>query len=572
MPQRRAFVSSHPDAAMKEATFDMGKVADATQFVKSMETFVGFVGRSGRDHTDRLRLILNGGVDVLPTIAMPTRPTPEEIEADDLERSIYLEDRKIAMRKQDKLNLEVGQLYDELWEQCSAELKAKMRGENGFAAVETARDPLALRNRIKSVCCGFEAHKMKFYALSQAIKKLMMFYQKPGMHNEEYKRQFEALWDTVAQFGGSVTNHTDLIATRASEIATANNRQAPNEVDTETATSEVDEQMKACFMLGGASNEKFHPLKDHLENQYTMGVDQYPNNAESLLGMMNNFRMAPATGGKYRPLQRDGDDDGLVFAQEGDEECVEEEADVDGANMAQQGGARRAPPPQSKQDFKAPNYPHKTKKCYHCNTLGHIARDCPQLDQQGIGQIHAQFGYTLLQRDGVIKSSYLYLDTCTTNNYMCNPAYLTGIHSSKKSLRLQTNAGSTSTSKQGFLGSIRMWLGETGMANVISINSLEELCRKRGGNLSYHSEQTGGAFVANLGNGEVVTFKRCPHTDFPYIDLDDHCGDDGAVMLLQSVSKNMEGYTKTEVQRAINARDAQANMGYINEGDLKNEG
>ena len=93
--------------------------------------------------------------------------------------------------------------------------------------------------------------------------------------------------------------------------------------------------MKACFMLGGASNEKFHPLQNHLKNQYTMGVDQYPNNAESLLGMMNNFRVAPATGGKYRPAQRDGDDNGLVFAQKGEEECVDEEADIDGANMAQ---------------------------------------------------------------------------------------------------------------------------------------------------------------------------------------------------------------------------------------------
>jgi len=45
MPQRKAFKSNHPDEAMKEATFDMGKVADATQFIKSMETFVGFVGR-----------------------------------------------------------------------------------------------------------------------------------------------------------------------------------------------------------------------------------------------------------------------------------------------------------------------------------------------------------------------------------------------------------------------------------------------------------------------------------------------------------------------------------------------
>ena len=67
---------------------------------------------------------------------------------------------------------------------------------------------------------------------------------------------------------------------------------------------------------------------------------------------------------------------------------------------------------------------------------------------------------------------------------MCNPSYLTNIRSSDKALRLQTNAGSTTTNKQGFLGSIRMWLGQTGMANVISINSLEELCRKRGGDLS----------------------------------------------------------------------------------------
>ena len=43
-------------------------------------------------------------------------------------------------------------------------------------------------------------------------------------------------------------------------------------------------------------------------------------------------------------------------------------------------------------------------------------------------------------------------------------------------------------------------------------------------------------------------------------------------MLLQSVSSNMEGYSKREVMRAVNARDAQANMGYVAEGDLKTEG
>ena len=38
-PTKKGFISAHTDDAMKKATFDMGHTADATQFVKSMETF-----------------------------------------------------------------------------------------------------------------------------------------------------------------------------------------------------------------------------------------------------------------------------------------------------------------------------------------------------------------------------------------------------------------------------------------------------------------------------------------------------------------------------------------------------
>ena len=116
-----------------------------------------------------------------------------------------------------------------------------------------------------------------------------------------------------------------------------------------------------------------------------------------------------------------------------------------------------------------------------------------------------------------------------------------------------------------------MWLGQSGFANVISIGTLEELCRRNGGNVNYNGEVTGGAFIADLGNGTVVTFTRCPDTDFPFINLDEQCNEDGAVMLLQTVQTNMEGYTKKEVTRAVHARDAQTTMACINEGDLKAE-
>ena len=560
---------------MKAATFEVGKAGDATNFVKSIETYAAFVGRSGREFSNQLKQILKGDVDVLPTIPMPARPTAEQIAADELERSIYLEDRKIALRKQDKLTDVIMQLYDEIWEQCSLEMKARLKGEQGFGAVETARDPLRLRDRIQRSCCGFETHRMKYYAVAQAIKRLLLFYQKNGVSNEEYYEGFTALWDVVVQFGGSINNHTDLIATRAAEIAVLNNRLDndgagnPNGNDTAAAMTEVDDSMKAMYMLSGANNDRFSGLKNWLENQYTMGSNQYPTNCEQLLGIMDNFR-GPASLPMYKAqIGRNGDDDGLAYIQGGEEEevALSNAGLSEGAAMTQRGAYK----PRPKADITTAEYKAKfgDKTCYHCNKLGHIANDCPELDQSRMAAIHTQFGYSALQGP-MVKRNYLYLDTCTTDDYIPNQAYLSGVHVSDRGLRLQTNAGSTVTNKRGFLGSVEVWHGENGGANVMCLRTLEDLCRKRGGKLSYDSELSEGAFVADFGDGKVVTFKRCPVSDFPYIDLDEHF-EDGAVMLLQSVRSNMEGYTRNELQRAVHVRDTQAEMAYISEADLKTE-
>ena len=39
---RKTFVSDHPDEALKKATFEMGKVVDATQFIKRNQAKVGY--------------------------------------------------------------------------------------------------------------------------------------------------------------------------------------------------------------------------------------------------------------------------------------------------------------------------------------------------------------------------------------------------------------------------------------------------------------------------------------------------------------------------------------------------
>ena len=169
-------------------------------------------------------------------------------------------------------------------------------------------------------------------------------------------------------------------------------------------------------------------------------------------------------------------------------------------------------------------------------------------------------------RTGGLKKNYLYLDTCTTNDQMVNPSYLTGVHTAKDPLNLHTNAGTSTSRQQGFMGSKKFWLDRMGIANVISLASLEEDHA-----VSYDSRRDGGSFVVHTGESDIV-FKRCPDTGFPFIDLDDVTHGDKGAILVQAVStvrENYEGFTKRDVLKARAAKELQSKLGYASDTTMK---
>ncbi len=462
--------------------------------------------------------------------------------------------------------------YALIWDQCSQVMRSKLEQFPIFRTFDAAKDPIQLLTEMRNIVCGREAHMQDVWSLCQQIKLLVVSYQENNETNEKYFERFNGMWEALIQQGGNLTAHPGLTRDRAQEIAGAGN--AVTQAHMDEAQAQLDEEMKAAFMLSGANSRRHKKLKRHLEDAFTMGRNEYPANTTALLSMMNSFRgidedrLVPRHAGAS-----DEPDDGLNFMQQGNEHPERKEGNEvsstkGGVNMFMKAKAgNKAPPKQGTRERE-----EKLAQCMHCGAAHDLA-DCPDITTEQLGEILIQLeGLTeeqgnMMFQEGeasVLKKNFLYLDTCTTEDQMIEPSYLRDIRTADKALTLHTNAGSSRSTKQGRLGSMMFWLDEGGIANVVSLRSLESRFHVR-----YDSKEEGGSFICDMAQGQI-TFKRCPKTGFPYVDLDaEH--HKASVALVQCIRKNYEGYTKEEVKRAIDARKAQARTGHPSEAKFKKE-
>ena len=124
------------------------------------------------------------------------------------------------------------------------------------------------------------------------------------------------------------------------------------------------------------------------------------------------------------------------------------------------------------------------------------------------------------------------------------------MHEVEVYLKGHCNAGVTTCKEQGYYGVFKMWLNRNGIANLLSIPQLEQ----DGYIINYNTKRD---WVVTTSQGKEIIFKRdtglCDR--MPYIDLREH---QEGVIMLETVRKNFEGYTKRQVKKAILAREAQA--------------
>ncbi len=143
-------------------------------------------------------------------IAIPCPPVGAINPYDDTKRlpvtevDLYLWKRKHtkAQDRRDKYDENMAKAYIIVFHQCSPSLKNDLKASDTFAAIRSAQDVIGLLKLVQSLCCLYDAKTQRVMATVASYKKLVTYYQKDGVDNHTFHREFVAHVETLETYGG----------------------------------------------------------------------------------------------------------------------------------------------------------------------------------------------------------------------------------------------------------------------------------------------------------------------------------------------------------------------------------
>ena len=181
------------------------------------------------------------------TIALPPPVDENASDKADLE-IICVEVVKSVAKRQQKLEESLKKGYATVYDQCSQEVRDKLKATRDWETVQATQALDELIKRIEKICVGFNNHKQSVFNLVQSLKTLFLYTQLEKETVEEYARNFKSLWDTVEAFGGLPGIHRGLVDAELDRRGLTN----PNDAQIEAAENVAVEQVKAALLISGA--------------------------------------------------------------------------------------------------------------------------------------------------------------------------------------------------------------------------------------------------------------------------------------------------------------------------------
>lgn len=571
---------------IEDDIFDLGGTHDAALFARSLKNISDYIQlKYNNDVSETVR-----NMKAL-TIAIPDPPKPKKdatgntIPVSDTDFYLWKRKHSKAQDRADLYDEHMKNAYTLIFHQCSPALKTELEGSPNFETIRSTQDVLALLKLIQGFCCSFDTKTQGMMATVEAHKRAYLYFQKDGIDNQTYHREFMAHIETIETYGGfgaigvvpSILETTLKAMEAEGTIADADN---PTQADLKKATEKVREEYLAALFLSGANSARYESLREHLSNLYAMGDDKYPKTVVACLAMLDRYSNKATARGRPHlkppaPVKHEPDD--VVFAQSSSPRKQQQKEKRDPLSNPDDDASTN-----TSKTNKSASKRHPTIKCLRCGQVGHVSTSCPtsipeqlhtMADDASTKSADSDNIFILAQSDsaGTVNKNYVLLDSQSTVNQFVNPAHVTNPRTAAQPVTIHCNAGTTSANTIANFGNTPVYLNESGIANVLSLKQLGRLHR-----ITYDSWDRGGVFMVHTPSGivEFIPDERGLH----YLDLAAH--PNAAHMfttttqapsgsIIKTIRDNYEGFTKREVIKAHEARRLQAMMGCPSDRDFE---
>jgi hypothetical protein len=504
----------------------------------------------------------------------PANLTKEEYEGDMGKKMIWETSMKTYLKRMDLLESNTRGIYAIVWGQCSPMMQSKLESLDDFGTKSNTCDCVWLLKEIQGITHRFEGMHNVFISLDDAWSGYYGHRQTAGQTLHEYLKEFQSLVQVLEHYGaalGAEGPYQDSVKEQV--MADAPDGGFSTEEYRKRAVMAAKKKSVAIAFLKRADRKQYGGLWSELENIYTRGQDHYPSDLTGAYNLLLNYKAPPAPShGRRDPPVHTADD----------------VSSVTGVTFLQ-----RAAPIAGRDGIV-----HANITCYHCDSLGHYASECPDAKgvEDGVQMLQLgptatistaessyQSAFTFLhlaepssdfilhQADScydLIPDTWILLDSQSTVSVFKNRSLLSNIRASCRTLRVHTNGGTQLSTQLGTVTNFGdVWFNTDSLANILSMAAVRKVCRIT------MDTSVAAAMHVHRKDGTIMTFSEY-ESGLYYYDTCAHStaanqsNPTNAYLFLNTVAGNMAHYTQREIQGADTARELYRKLGHPSEQEF----